>query len=187
MSEDFLRENKSPYKYKGDKEHEEVFQIFDYDLDKAKKVDFSFVKRYRDYFQRVYSPEGLEVNEFDDEQQKAPSVMKLYSLSHNINRFRHHQVPIKRSEVEDFVGLLEYLFKIYYKLPRLFFPFPTLDQPDTSKVEEAKQGKTAVKYEVRRLNGGLFKNLLWTLLDATIMCIELVQAEEPLPLEEEVK
>jgi hypothetical protein len=38
------------YRYKEPGAHEEVFKYNDLTMDDAKQVDFSFVKRYREYF-----------------------------------------------------------------------------------------------------------------------------------------
>lgn len=56
-SADFPQVEGGIYRQKKDSEHEEVFKIHDLKLEDAKKVSFSVIKRYREYFQKCFESE----------------------------------------------------------------------------------------------------------------------------------
>ena len=110
-------------------------------MNKAKKVDFSVLDRYLLYFKKVYlgteTEEGMDVGEPDSEgfegDRRAPSVMKMLHFSHNLDRFCVHPTPITQKQADIFISVLDYLGRIFFRLPRLFYRFP---QPETDGTEE---------------------------------------------------
>lgn len=55
----------------------------------------------------------------------------VHALGHDLNKFYMKPSSIQREHLQDFVTVIDYLFKIYYRLPKLFFFFkPEHEVPD---------------------------------------------------------
>lgn len=62
-----------------------------------------------------------------DTKQAVPPMVKLVTLSHNFSRFFLTETAIKtvtREHIDSLIKLINDLGNIFFKLPKLFFPFP---------------------------------------------------------------
>ena len=130
-SPDFRGENWHPYTVSNDQD--EDYKTYETDPEKAKKVEFSAViNRYLLYLKKIYlgteSEEGIEIGEPDSEGldglKKVPNPQRIFNFVHNLERFRTHPGAITIEDVEKFTSLLDYLGRIFFRLPRLFYRFP---------------------------------------------------------------
>ena len=95
---------------------------------------------------------------------------------------------IKRVEVDEFLVLLEYLYKIYFKLPKIFFFFKQLEDlaSDSASTEvSARKGLTDLqKKELLYLKTReeqqqqLLRYLIGHLIDASVLCTKEVSRIE---------
>ena len=91
------------------------------------------VGRYLLYFKKIYlgteSEEGVDIGEPDSDglegTKRVPNPQKMFNFAHNLDRFRAHPSPITIKDVETFTTLLDYLGRIFFRLPRLFYRFPS--------------------------------------------------------------
>ena len=101
-SPDFKGEDWLPYTVEKANDHDEFFQLYDTDINKAKKVEFEVIDRYLRYLKRVYlgseSEEGMELGAPDSDGfesfKRVPNPAKIFSFAHNLDRFRTHPTQI---------------------------------------------------------------------------------------------
>lgn len=196
VSEDFPSEVKEKQKKK--EASPSKYKVTTLLKEDAKTVEFSFVKRFREHFQKMYAqPEVNEVEMSLLTAQRQPEATKLYSLAHNILRFKMMEVrqAMSRQDIEEFVALLGFLYKIFYRHALTYFkavePDEDVKEEDTDKARVKEIMKKMKKSGQQRY--GMIKFLLYHLIDAMIMCaneaerLNVVEPIQEVEVEEEVK
>lgn len=89
---------------------------------------------------------------------------------------------MKRKDIEEFVALTGYLFKIFYKLPRLFFRIATDKEAEKNKqkanagtttaADASQKSKKAAEKGQERVEvfSRVAKTLIVHLMNALVMC-----------------
>lgn len=158
--------------------------MYETDINKVKKVEFEVIDRYLRYLKRVYlgseSEEGIELGAPDSDGfesfKRVPNPGKIFSFAHNLERFRTHPTQIHHKQVETFITVLDYLGRIFFRLPRLFYRFPS-DEKDLS--EDQKRNRYENQTRVFR---AMIRALLFSIIDVWII---IAKELESIPKEEQ--
>ncbi len=146
-SPDFEGENYYPYVKKKSKGQEEDEEKHNEGLDRTKRVEFKvIIDRYLRYFKSIYlgtdSEENVDFGEADnanfESTPKVPNISKVFNFSHNLQRFIQQQSeePITTDQINSFISLIDYLGRIFFRLPKLFYRFPEILAQKPSEEEQ---------------------------------------------------
>ncbi len=130
QSPEFKDDTRIPYRVRRLDEHSKIFKPFDLTIDQAKKwEDYEFVERFQKYFSSTMEVEtdAKKYGRNLETKQQAPASIQLVQLAHNFNRFmmtQSEEKKVTRGQIDSLINLISDLGNIYFKLPKLFFPFP---------------------------------------------------------------
>lgn len=102
-------------------------------------MKFNIVSRYLELFKKIYKGDSEEAENSNNDlnsYQKVPPTGKVYGLAHNLLRFQMNPSPATKKDIEDFVALVAYIGDIYFRLPKLFFKFPSYLEGEDEDIED---------------------------------------------------
>lgn len=119
-------------------------------------------------------------------------MIKLVTLSHNFQRFfltETESKTVTRGQIDSLIALINDLGNIFFKLPKLFYPFPPFDAGHTGESKTEEQMKMILTRDKgkRRRYGSILRYTILAFIDAMIYCsneLLRLENEEKSPKEE---
>lgn len=138
---------------------------------------FEFVTRYQKFFsQKLDIEEGArDYAKNLDTKQAVPPMIKLVTLSHNFQRFfltKTESKTVTRGQIDSLIALINDLGNIFFKLPKLFFPFPPFEVGHTGESKTEEQMKMILTRDKikRKRYGAIFRFTILAFIDGMIYC-----------------